>query len=364
MMKIVAVETHHIGVPFDMGAPPIRFAGVSWKALETLLVRVVTDRGVEGWGEGFGHACCFATRAAVENQLGPAAVGQDARDVRGLMRKLAQSLHLFGRSGPLMYALSALDIALWDIAGKEAGLPLWRLLGASTPERVNAYASLLRYSEPENVANACSRAVARGYDHIKLHEVDDLAIQAARETIGCEVGLMVDTNCPWTVHDAIKAAQRFRKYNLAWLEEPVWPPEDYEGLARVRRDGGTPIAAGENATGLFGFKDMFTAGAVDIAQPSVAKIGGISEMLRIAALAAAHSVRLVPHCAYFGPGWLASLHLHVALAPDAPFERLFIDLEASPYHEFVLDVDGQLNIPTGPGLGLDPDFDVLQRYRL
>jgi D-galactarolactone cycloisomerase len=364
MMKIVAVETHHIAVPFNMGGPPIKFAGVSWTALETLLVRVVTDSGLEGWGEAFGHACCSTTRAAVDTQLAPAAMGQDARDIRGLMRRLAQSFHAFGRNGPLTYSLSALDIALWDIAGKEAGLPLWRLLGATSPGPLNAYASLLRYSEPEAVGDACSRAVSRGYRHIKLHEIDDLAVRAAREAVGFEVGLMLDTNCPWTVDKAVAAARRLREYSLDWLEEPIWPPEDYTGLARVRREGGLPTAAGENAAGLFGFQNMFTAGAVDVAQPSVTKIGGVSEMLRIAALADANGVRLIPHCAYFGPGWLASLHIHAAIAPEAPFERLFIDLEASPYHEFVLGIDGQVSLPGGPGLGLDPDIDVLNRYRL
>jgi L-alanine-DL-glutamate epimerase-like enolase superfamily enzyme len=363
-VKIVAIETHHIRVPFTIGTAPTEFVGVRWTELETLFVRVVTDTGPDGWGEGFGHACCPATRAAIESQLGPAALGKNARDIRGVMHQLAQQVHLFGRSGPLAYGLSALDVALWDIAGKEAGMPLWRMLGAGSPGRVAAYASLLRYGTPASVAEACRRAVDRGYRHIKLHEVDPLTVGAARDAVGPGIGLMLDTNCPWTVDEAIAIARQLREHDLAWLEEPIWPPEDNLALARVRREGGVPIAAGENAESFHAFRDMFTARAIDIAQPSVAKIGGISPMVRIAALAEAHDVRLVPHCAYFGPGWLASLHLHAALSPLAPFERLYIDLQASPYHDRVLASDGFVTVPDAPGLGLDPDPSVLARYRL
>jgi len=133
-MKIVAIETHLIRVPCNIGAAPTAFLGVGWATLDTLLVRVVTDQGLEGWGEGFGHACCPATRTVVDTQLAPAVIGEDARDIRGLMARLAQRLHLFGRNGPHVYALSALDVALWDIAGKAANLPLWRLLGGTAEE--------------------------------------------------------------------------------------------------------------------------------------------------------------------------------------------------------------------------------------
>jgi D-galactarolactone cycloisomerase len=361
-MKITAIETWLTQAPFDIGAKPTSFGGIPWQSLTTLWVRVVTDAGLEGWGEGFGHACCPATRAVLDTQVGPAALGQDAREITGLHRSFAQRFHLFGRNGPHVYALSALDIALWDIAGKAAGLPLWRLLGAAPAATRTAYASLLRYPDAAQLGQACERAVANGYRDVKLHEVEVAQVRAARQAIGPEARLMVDVNCPWTVDQAIRMARAFRDSDLAWLEEPVFPPEDHRGLARVRREGGVPIAAGENAGGLFDFRSQFEAGALDIAQPSVAKIGGVTAMLEIAALARAFSVRLVPHCAYFGPGWLASIHLHAALAPDEPFERLFVDLEASPYHELVRAERAKVAVPDGPGLGRDPDLAVLRRY--
>ena len=361
-MKITAIETWLTRVPFSIGATPAAFGGMHWQALDTLWVRVATDAGVEGWGEGFGHACCPATRAAIDTQIGPAVLGEDARDIRGLAQRLAQRFHLFGRNGPHVYALSALDIALWDIAGKSAGLPLWRLLGGAPVPPRRAYASLLRYGSPDLVARACERAAGQGYGLVKLHEIEAGPVMAAREALGPDVKLMVDTNCPWTVDQAIVMAKLLSEYDLHWLEEPVWPPEDHQGLARVRMRGGVKIAAGENAGGLFDFRSQFTADALDFAQPSVTKIGGVTATLEIAALARACSVQLVPHCAYFGAGWLASLHLNAALAPDSPLERLFLDLEASPYGDLVLAREGSVPVPDGPGLGCDPDMDILRRY--
>ena len=214
------------------------------------------------------------------------------------------------------------------------------------------------------VAAACERATSRGYRDIKLHEITVPEVRAARQAIGPDVRLMVDTNCPWTVWEAVEMARRMREFDLTWLEEPVSPPGDHAGLARVRREAGVPIAAGENAAGLHDFRAQFEAGAVDVAQPSVIKIGGPSAMLEIAALAKAFGVRVVPHNAYFGPGFLASLHVNATIAPDAPFERLFIDLEASPLHDLVVAKDGRVTVPDGPGLGRDPDLAVLRRYQV
>ncbi|MDE2516712.1 MAG: mandelate racemase/muconate lactonizing enzyme family protein, partial [Rhodospirillales bacterium] len=297
-------------------------------------------------------------------QIAPAVLGADVRDIAGLRSRLNRMLHLFGRNGVHLYGLSALDIALWDMAGQAAGMPIWRLLGGTPAASLRAYASLLRYGDPKLVAEACARAVAAGYRDIKLHEIELPMILAAREAIGPEVRLMVDCNCPWSKEQAVSMARALRDTNLTWLEEPLWPPEDHVALAEVRALGGAPIAAGENAGGLHDFLSQFRAGALDIAQPSVIKIGGISAMSEIAALARAFAVRLVPHNAYFGPGYLASLNTNTALAPDAPFERLFIDLEASPYGDLLTAPQARAAVPDGPGLGRAPDMDVLRRYAI
>ncbi len=220
----------------------------------------------------------------------------------------------------------------------------------------------MRYTDPAIVARNAARAVERGYRWVKLHEIDIPQVKAAREAIGRDIKLMVDTNCPWSVGEALEMARRFAPFDLHWLEEPIFPPDDHAGLAALRV-AGMPIAAGENASGLGDFKKMFDARAVDFAQPSVTKIGGVSEMMKLIALAEAYGVTLVPHCAYFGAGFLASLHIAATLTHAAPFERLYLDLEASPYAPWTDATDGKVAVPRGPGLGCDPDQAVIAKYR-
>jgi D-galactarolactone cycloisomerase len=360
-MKISAISTMLIHIPYETGGAT-KLAGQSWTRMAMLLVKVETDDGVTGWGEGFGHAIAPATKATLDTLVAQHFIGRDPTDISGLMAEMFQKLHLFGRNGPVIYALSAIDIALWDIAGKRAGLPLYQLLGGAQRHELEAYASLLRYEEPALVARNAARAAAEGYRFIKIHEIGLPQVRAAREAIGADVALMCDANCPWTVSQAIEMAEAFGPLRLHWLEEPVWPPEDHHGLRRVRRCG-TATAAGENAAGLHDFRHMLEIGAIDIAQPSVTKIGGISEMRKIAALAEAFGVRLVPHCAYFGPGYLASLHIVASLGHPVPLERLYLQLEANPFGSILESKSGKVAIPTGPGLGCDPEPAIVERYR-
>jgi D-galactarolactone cycloisomerase len=362
-MKITSIHTHYVRIPFDMGAPKQEFAGLRWPTMDHLLVQVETDAGITGWGEGFGHSIIPATKAALESFVGPWFIGKDPTDINALHRDAAQAFHIFGRNGPVVYAHSGIDIALWDIAGKRAGLPVCDLLGGARRKEVRAYASLMRYVTPKTVGKICGEMAGRGFRHIKLHEHSVEAVTAAREGAGPGIGLMNDVNCPWTVAQALEMERAYRPSNLYWLEEPVWPPEDHAGLARVRRQGATRIAAGENAAGLHDFVDMFQKGSIDVAQPSVTKIGGITEMRKIAAAAEAHSVELIPHCAYFGPGNLASIHVVASLATDTLLENIHANLGASPYGDAMLARDGKVRVPSGPGLGVEPDMAVMEKYR-
>jgi L-alanine-DL-glutamate epimerase-like enolase superfamily enzyme len=360
-VKIARVSTHHAAIPYAYDGPRHAVGGQSWTTLDMLLVRIETRGGLVGWGEAFGHGCIPATKAALDTLVGPWLLGRDASDIGGIADGLAQAMHLFGRNGPLIYALAGVDIALWDIAGKRAGLPLHALIGGTRRDRLPCYASLLRYGEPALTARNAAAAAAEGYAAVKLHEVDVAAVRAARDALGPDVPLMDDVNCPWSVAEALRHAALLRPINLHWLEEPVWPPEDHHGLAQVRVAGGIPIAAGENVGSLYGFADLFAAAAIDVAQPSVAKIG-ITEFRRVQALAAQHGVRVVPHCAYLGPGYLASLHLAATMA-EAPLERLWLTLEASPFGDWLSAPGGVAAVPMAPGLGCDPDEAVLERYR-
>ena len=359
-MNIVDVTTCVVAIPYEYDGPRHNVAGQDWNTLDALLVRVETEDGLVGWGEAFGHGAIPATRAALDSLVGPMMVGQDAEDIAGTMRWAHQATHLYGRGGPMTYALSGIDIALWDLAGKRAGMPLHRLLGGAGGP-VTAYASLLRYTDPEIVARNAAAAASQGYVAIKLHEITAEAVLAAREAIGPDLLLMNDTNCPWSPDDACAMAAAMAPAALTWLEEPVWPPEDHAGLARVRAMG-IPIAAGENAASLHDFRHMMAAGAVDVAQPSVTKIGGVTELRKVVALGEAMGVQVVPHCAYFGPGFLASLHLAASMPERPMLERLFLAQEASLFGEWTAAVDGVMYVPDGPGLGCDPDPEVMERY--
>ena len=369
-MKIARIDTIPLAIPHEHGGPPPAWGGQAWEALNILLVRVETEDGAVGWGEAFSYNCMPSVRAMVDATVAPILIGRDATDITSLMRELQQALHLFGRYGITMFAISAIDIALWDLAAKRAGVPLGQLLGGpAAPPTVPGYASLLKYRDRDLVASKVREALGEGYPAIKLHETGEPEVAAAREAMGEGVPLCVDTNCPWTPAQARVMAQRLNAHDLYWLEEPIFPPEDFAALARLQRESGVDLACGENACTAFEFRSMLDAGAVRYPQPSVTKVGGVTEFLKVVALAEARGVTVMPHSPYFGPGWLATLQLLAAMpltgAPGGGWiERFYTRLEATLYPEFVSPVvSGRFRVPTGPGLGAEPDSGAIRDYR-
>ena len=279
------------------------------------------------------------------------------------MLEVQKKLHIFGRAGPLFYGISAIDIALWDISGKAAGLPVYRLLGGSSTPDLSCYASFIRYSDSSLVRANVRRALNSGFRILKLHEIELSAIRAAREEAGPDVELTLDVNCPWTLLEALARAEELKELRLKWLEEPLWPPENYDGLARLRRTCGIPIASGEHLSTLMDFERLLAAEAVDFVQPSVAKMGGITELRKVFPIAAVRNVTVMPHCFYDGPGLLAAIHTTAALGTsDSIIEWRYFDLEAQVYGGALVPTDGRISIPQGPGLGIDPDPDVIRDY--
>jgi len=358
-MKITRVETIVVNMPMviDGATPRLRDRAVT--GIDVLLVRVETDAGITGWGESFGHRIFPATQAAIDTVLGPMCVGRDPSQIAAIHDDLQRVLHGVGRNGPTIYALSGIDIALWDIAGKVAGLPLYRLLGGAARADLPAYASLLRYGKVDAVAHYTEQALKRGYRHLKLHEITVPEVKAARDVAGAGVPIMLDTNCPWTVVEAIEMARRLAPLNLEWLEEPVFPPENLAGLAEVRAKGGIPTAAGENYGTVWEFRRAFEAGAIDYAQPSVTKVGGVTELRRVVALAETFGVTVVPHSAYFGPGLLASIHCIAAMPTETLVERFYCDFARNPLGDAINPVNGRIAVPQRPGLGVDPELKML-----
>src|SRR5712672_2333504 len=331
---LAAIDTITLRIPLDTWAPPPQFAGRPRTHVDMLVVRVATSSGVVGWGEAYGSSAPLIP-AVFDSWIKHVAIGQVATDP-GLTARLERLLHGFGRCGPVIHAISGLDIALWDIRGKLEGVPVATLLGGIKRKRVEAYASLLQYGgSVEHVRRNVARALERGYRHIKLHERTADAVAAAREVAGPGIPIMVDTNCAWTPGEATAPVAAMAPSKPFWVEEPIWPPEDFESLAALRKATGVPLAMGENATSVLDFRKMVAAGATDFVQPSVVKVGGLTNLWRIATEAEKAGVTCVPHAFFFGPGYLATLHAISAKERAAPLERLFADVGFTAYSKTV-----------------------------
>ena len=372
-MKIAQAEAIPLTIPFspapfNPGGARAGWEGQAWQGLDVVLIRLETADGLVGWGEAFSYNCRRAVACAFEDMVAPQVRGREVTDIAGLMAELQRALHIFGRYGITMFALSGLDIALWDLAAKAADQPLRQFLGGPGGEtgarEIPGYASLFRYGEPEVVAERTRAALDEGYRHIKLHEIREPEVAAGREAAGPGVPIMVDANCPWSPAEAREMALRLKRYDIYWLEEPIFPPENFRALATLRAETGVPLAAGENACTAFQFQEMFAAGAVDYAQPSVTKVGGVTEFRKVAALAESHGVALMPHAPYFGPGFLATLQLMAALPDSGLAEWFYLEREACLYGSAIAPRGGVFHLPPGPGLGAEPDPKVIEDYRM
>lgn len=329
----------------------------NFTAMESLMVKVTTSKGLIGWGEAFGHKVNDVTWAALESLVAPFYLNKPA-DPEPLNDQAQRAFHAFGRTGPVLYAISALDIALWDIKAQIAGRPLRRLLNPSARNSITAYASLVHYGEdPAEVAQQISRAQGLGFEAFKLHESSYPAIAAARAQAGASAPLMVDVNCRWNEADAAAAIDSFLPLNLRWLEEPLWPSDDVEAHRRLNARG-IALAGGENASGAGALDATLAAGALAVAQPSIGKIGGFSVMLRY--LNPRTDAAVVPHCFYYGPAQVATAQFIAAMSDKVKLEvpLLIWGEHLHPLHAARATVD----LPDLPGLGFTPDLEVLERY--
>jgi D-galactarolactone cycloisomerase len=360
-VKITDVDAIALRIPWQPTDPPSAWTA---RLARQILVRVGTDAGLVGWGEAFALGAPAAVCTVVHEVLRPLLLGEPPTEIERLTDRLQRATLIFGRRGLAMFAISGVELALWDLAGQARGVPVYELLGGLVQPRIPAYASLARFDRPADVARAAAAAAAQGFRGVKLHQTDVASVAAARAALGPGVALMLDVNCPWTPDEAIRMGEVLRPFDLAWLEEPVWPPEDYAGLARVAAALSTPVAAGENESTAVGFGAMLAIRAVDILQPSPTKVGGLGELKAIAALAAAHAVPLVPHSFYFGPGLAAALHL-AASTPGVPWVEWPMGELVTPLLETpIRPVEGWLAPSSAPGLGARPNGEALRRHPL
>ena len=338
------------------------------------LVAVLTDEGINGFGSVFTND--GLVKAALQ-VLEPLYRGENALEPERVSEKLHQNTFWMGRGGSLTHTISGIDIALWDILGKATGQPVGRLLGGRYRDRVRPYASLLM-DEPEPLAEHLRQVQAQGFQAFKIGwgpfglrgdaRQDEAIVGAAREAIGAESALMVDaggSNAYWPngYKWALHTAEMLKDYDVTWFEEAL-KPDALNDYVALRRAAPVPIAGGEVLTRRQAFQPWLQAGAFDIVQPDVTKVGGISEARRIAWMAQENGVRFIPH------GWNTAL----GLAADLQLASAFADtdfveyLTGSPYIDAIvaeswqLDADGMLAISEKPGLGVELDFDRLTHY--
>jgi L-alanine-DL-glutamate epimerase-like enolase superfamily enzyme len=360
-MRIVSLKTFIVEIPFHDGGKEKVITPTTWHTLENVLVRVEDEFGNVGWGEAFGYFVSASVQAMIERLIVPLVVDHTITDIPEWNLQTQLRCHIFGRYGITMFGLSGVDMALWDLQAHREGVSLNCLLGQKTRDAIPSYASLVRYSDSRLGPAACERALLQGFKNIKLHENSLDEIAACRRAIGSDIPLATDVNCSWTIEDTREWIPALADLGLAWLEEPIFPPEDFAALASLRGKG-VPISAGENWCTSVQFENALYQGAVDSIQPSVTKVGGISECLRIAQIATKHDALVLPHSPYFGPGLLATLHL-AAVQPGVPLvEYHFVETDGWLYDIKGLRQGEMMEVPTGSGLGLDFNMDVFDRF--
>jgi D-arabinonate dehydratase len=364
LMRIAAVESLLVRVPLRR---PVLLSRQTFTAREFNVVRVRTDEGLVGVGYARGGE---VVRAAAEVEVAPRLAGRDPFATETLWAELHEAASIVGRAGAFMRALSAVDIALWDVKAKALGLPLFRLLGGEDG-RVPAYVSGGYYRDGQtldDLARELAGYVERGFRAVKIRVArlplreDVERVAAVRRAIGDDVELMVDANQGYaTAAEATAAGRRFEQLGVRWLEEPV-RAEDRAGSANVAASLDMAVATGETEYGRFAFRDLIAARAADILQPDATVVGGVSEWLKAAALASAHGLPVAPH--YF-----TEVHAHlVAATPNAiTVEYFFPDADIISFDELLAEPlaprDGWIELPERPGVGLDLRPDALERYR-
>ncbi len=337
---------------------------------DAVVVKVTTAGGLVGWGESH-HARAPSTIARlVETTLRMLVVGEDACDVQGIWRKIyIKQLASHGLGAGTAMAMSGIDMALWDIRGKATGWPLYRLLGGkSRPVAAYAGGISLGFQPPAELVDEARTHLEAGYKAVKLrlgdNPRDDLArVAAIRRAFGDELVILTDANIGYSVADARAVMPGLDASGVAWLEEP-FPAHDYRSYREAKAFGRVPLAAGENHYTRFEFSRLIDEGIVTILQPDLSKTGGVTEVMKIAAMASAHKLPVHPHTSMTGLNMAASIHVLAALDDPGYFEgdvsknNLFRDTMVSPA-PYTVDTGGNVHPLEGPGLGLEFNDDFL-----
>jgi D-galactarolactone cycloisomerase len=386
-MKIRNITTNILRVP--LGDRRFYSSQAAFPERNSLLVRIETDSGLVGWGEGGQYGPPEPVAACIDHVLAPKLIGRDPAEPVRIWEELYSFSRDFGQKGTYIEAISAVDIALWDIAGQAVELPVWKLLGGRFRESVTAYATGCYYPERFDDLPVLLRALETeassyrdaGFTLLKIKigllsiEHDIERVRVIREAVGPAIGLLVDANHAYNAASAIRMGRKMEPYDVRIFEEPVIP-EDRDGYRYVRQQNPIPVAGGECEFTRYGFKDLIAGGCVDIAQPDLAVCGGFTAWIDILALAKTYGVGLVPHVWGSGIAVAAALHA-VATVPPLPHTVnpiplanetvLEFDRKHNPLRDELLNQEftlsnGRIIVPNLPGLGVTVREDVLRRF--
>jgi L-alanine-DL-glutamate epimerase-like enolase superfamily enzyme len=360
-VTIASVSVGHYRIPLPVVLSDSTHGDIA--AFELVTVQLRDASGAEGVGYtytvGKGGA---AIAALVERDLRELLVGADPDRIEALWQRMWWALHYGGRGGYASLAISAVDIALWDLKARRFNTPLWRLLGGHDP-RVPTYAGGIHLDFPlDRLLRQTDDNLAKGFRAIKMKVgrprlSEDLdRVRAMREHLGADFPLMVDANMRWSVDEAVRAARGLSEYGVYWLEEPTIP-DDIPGHIRIVRDGGLPIATGENLHSLYEFKQMIAAGGVTFPEPDVTNCGGVTAFIKIAHIAEAFNLPVTSHGAHD-----VTIQLLAAIPNRSYLEMHGFGLERFLQHPFTLD-DGFATAPDRPGHGLEFDWRSLETVR-
>jgi D-galactarolactone cycloisomerase len=386
-MKIRSITSYRLRVP--LGDKTFYSSQAAFPERNSFLVRIETDSGNIGWGEGGQYGPAEPVAACVDAVLAPKLIGRDPTEPVRIWEELYAFSRDFGQRGTYIEAMSAIDIALWDIAGQACGLPVWKLLGGRFREKIYAYATGCYYSQNFHDMPAILRGLKEeaadytnsGFGLLKVKigllslKQDIERLQVIRDTIGPDIGLLVDANHGYNAASAIRMGRMMEPLDVRFFEEPV-VPEDRDGYRKVRAENPIPVAGGECDFTRFGFRDLIAGGCVDIAQPDLAVCGGFTAFTHILTLANSYGVGVVPHVWGSGIAMAAALQA-IAIIPSFPHTANPIALLNQPIIEFdrkhnplrddllkeqfVLE-GGCLAIPDRPGLGVTVRDEIVAKY--
>ena len=387
-MKITRITSHVLG--YDL-PEPLGYSQQYYTKRTAHLVEVETDEGITGWGECFGAGnIALANKGIVQQVIQPMVLGMDPLDRDVIWHKVYNLMRDHGQKGMPLQSLSGVDIALWDIAGKVAGLPLYKMIGGAHRDKIDVYGygMMLRTESVDSlVARFTDEAAAikgMGFKATKmkvgLGPRDDVRlIEAVRRGVGDDYRFMIDANHAYTTHDAFYMGRAMEEFDPYWFEEPV-APEDLDGYRELRQGLRVNISGGEAEFNRWGWRALLESRGLDIAQPEVCALGGISEYLRVLALCHAHFTPVVNHVWGSAVAVATNMHLLAAMPPLPgglhPWEPMLeFDTTHNSFRDDLLttplDIQGQVAanngtvaLPMGPGIGVTPDRDFVRKFNI